>query len=393
MADNDVIDNNYSDYKSEIAFMRAVIFLTVSFLVTVGNVFVLISLKNVKKLKHTTKMFICSLSIADLLVGCILIPLRLNEVFYAPWTRTVRWCELAVSVNVLNISASTFNLMAIIIDRYIYLKSPLHYDRIVTQRRSMIVIVTLWVTVFVFSFVPIFSGAALLSTAYRGEADHLCKYANVLKREYMAFMCVIDILPLVVFAVVYVNIYCIAQAQMKQIKTQARSALSYTHMRMLKRRERRTTRMIITLFLVFYCCWIPAIIADCLSISQSEFVTQPLILFVSVLLYFNSFFNCVIYYAWNDEFRKSFRKLLHVKERPPRFSLRNRRRGSLRQRTLSRIRLGGSSPYILKSEDEDCVGVAYHDEDTTNDINNNNRMGSLNICVDNNDAENTTSHM
>ena len=179
MADRDVADSNYNDFKSEVAFLRAVIFLTLSFLVTVSNVFVLISLKNVKKLKYTTKMFICSLSIADLLVGCILIPLRLNEVFYASWTRTVGWCQLAVSVNVLNLSASTFNLMAIITDRYIYLKSPLHYDHIVTRRRSAVVIATLWASIFVFSFVPIFSGAALLPTAYRGEKDHPVSYTHL----------------------------------------------------------------------------------------------------------------------------------------------------------------------------------------------------------------------
>ena len=142
------------------------------------------------------------------------------------------------------------------------------------------------------------------------------------------FMCVVDILPLIVFAVVYSNIYRIAQAQMKQIKLQARSALSYTHMKILKRRERRTTRMITMLFLVFYCCWVPAIVTDCLSVARSEFVTQPLILIVSVLLYFNSFFNCIIYYLCNDEFRRSFRKLLNVKERPSPLSLRNRARGS-----------------------------------------------------------------
>ncbi|XP_066933248.1 beta-1 adrenergic receptor-like [Clytia hemisphaerica] len=354
-------ENRYSEFKEEIAFLHAVVFLTLSFLITVGNIFVILALRRIKKVKHATKIFIFSLSIADLFVGCILIPLRLNEIFYADWTRTLKWCQLSVSVNILNLSASSLNLMIILIDRFIYVKSPLHYDEIVTPKRSIIVVSLLWTFVIMFSFLPIFSKLAIIPSAYRAEQDHLCKYATMLKQDYLYMMCFSDLVPLVVFGVLYYKIYRVASHQINEIKKQGRRALSTSQMKTLKSRERRMTRMICLLIIVFYCCWIPSILGGFFSIYDGELVTQSFIMVISVLVYSNSFFNCVIYYIYNDEFKKCFRKILHL-DGGDSNGTEKMKSIKLRQRTLSKLRLGIRTPHARVLENQ---------PPETSDLNNN----------------------
>lgn len=304
-------------FTREIIFVVVCTFLTISLLIVFGNIMVLLVLRRVQRIKVTTRMFMVSLSMADLFVGCILIPLRVNEVFYAPWTRTITWCQLSISMNILNLTASALNLLVMIIDRWFYIRIPLRYDKIVTRRRSAVVIATVWTFVLSISFVPIFSGLALQANAGRNNVDHLCKYATTLKRGYLYFMVAGGVICLLTFSIVYFNVVNIANKQIIKIRRQLPpGSISSAELKYLKHREKRNTRMLACLIATFYVCWIPEIVAESLSINDGEYVTQPFIVVISFLVYSNSYCNCAVYYFCNKEFRKHFKKLLHVKERP-----------------------------------------------------------------------------
>ena len=176
----------------DIKLSHVIIFLTITTLILIGNTFTIMALRKVRKLKYTTKLFILSLSGADLVVGIFLIPLRLNSLFHAPWSKTAYWCRLSISFNILNLLASMLSLLLISIERMIYVTEPMKYHLIVTTRRSIIAIISVWILAFNISFVPIFTEAALQDNIERKKNEFMCRYAKNLKtRIYDVYVCYI----------------------------------------------------------------------------------------------------------------------------------------------------------------------------------------------------------
>lgn len=305
---NQSYHESYEEANTEVKYVQVVILSVLSVLIITGNVLILTALRKVKKFQKTTKLFIFSLSIADLFVGAILIPLRLNEVFLTTWSQTVEWCKLSISVNIWNLSASSFNLLALSIEKLIFLAKPLEYDNIVTFKRCAIIIIILWCFFTSVSFIPIFSEIALQDAAVRHAHDHLCKYATTLKDEYLIYMCVCDVIPLVLFGVIYFRILQTAQQQVHKAQARISKSALNREFKHLKKTEKKNTRLLVSLVVVFYICWIPAIIAEYLSIRHAYLVTQTFIFVISALVYLNSFLNSIVYYFFNDEFRKFFKR-------------------------------------------------------------------------------------
>ena len=267
----------------------------------------LLSLRYVKTFRFPTKILIASLCTADILVAFIVIPIRINELFYVQWTRTVTWCKVAISINIWNLLASLFNLLAISTDRLVFIIRPLHYHQILTKQRAIGVVIVIWLLINVISFVPIFTGLALQENARRTKSDYLCKYATTLKREYLATIAAIFITPLLIFATIYFVILRTATTTLEQIRKS--SSLVRREADSIKRSEHKDILVILLLVVIFYACYIPHIVGLILSINQAELITPNFIFVMAVCLYLNSFCNSVVYYCFSAEFRRAFKKV------------------------------------------------------------------------------------
>ena len=336
------------DFKSEIAFARASIMLTLSFLITVGNIFLLITLRrSAKKMKPTSKFFFISLSIADLFVGCIIIPLQLSEVFYAPWRSSIAWCQLSNAMNFFNMWLSCLSLVLFLLDRIVYTESPLRYGRFTTSRRSVIAISLTWSLLFVISFVVAVSGITISSDAQKLKSN-FCN-ALLLKTDYLTGLCLSDVIILITFGAFYKRVDRVSKHQFESIISRSRRAHSILQIKRLTRREMNKTKMMRYLILVFCICWTPSILHDILNAYDREIVTQSFIMVSSFCVYSKSFLNCVVYYNLDERFKKSLQKVLHFNT-----TTIKRKSQKLSDRTLSKLRLGLRTPRprLLESDKE-----------------------------------------
>ncbi|XP_039293033.1 beta-3 adrenergic receptor isoform X3 [Nilaparvata lugens] len=117
----------------------AVVDVCLTFLAASGlasNTLVLVVFYRCPALRSPSNRFVGSLVLADLVSSTVLAPTLIS-------TR-VSLVSLAAGVGTLVATASVFSVVAIAVDRYSAVLSPLHYAMTVTRRRSLAVIALVW---------------------------------------------------------------------------------------------------------------------------------------------------------------------------------------------------------------------------------------------------------
>uniref|UniRef100_A0A8C4QSY9 G-protein coupled receptors family 1 profile domain-containing protein n=1 Tax=Eptatretus burgeri TaxID=7764 RepID=A0A8C4QSY9_EPTBU len=113
-----------------------------------GNGLVLAAVMHSHHLMHgVTHLYICSLSVADLLI-----------VLHGPSIFGRDVCNFLYAVDIACVTVSITTLCVIAIDRYIAVTRPLRYRTVVTRTRACGVVVLLWSLSISMSFLPIFFG-------------------------------------------------------------------------------------------------------------------------------------------------------------------------------------------------------------------------------------------
>ena len=324
---------------SEIAFARAAIMLTLAFLITVGNVFLLITLRRSnKKMKPTSRLFLASISIADLFVGCIIIPSHLKEVFNTPRRSDVTWCQFSTAMNSFNMWMSCISVVLFLFDRIFFIQSPLRYRQFITPGRSVAIVSLMWSLLFLISIVVAVSGITLSDDNAQVMRSRFCN-ALLLKEDYLTVLCFGDVLIILTFGVFYNRVDHVNKRQMESIFSRRRRANSILQFERLTHREINKTKMMRYLIVVFCLCWTPSILQDILNTYDGEIVTHSFIMVSSFCVYSKSFFNCVIYYNFQEGYKKNLWKVLQFNKTSAR-----KKSIKLRDRTLSKLRLGLRTP-------------------------------------------------
>ncbi|KAL8601838.1 hypothetical protein ACOMHN_020573 [Nucella lapillus] len=127
-------------------------------LTLVSNVLVFAAVGSDKKLRTVSNLFIVSLSLADMLVGTVvMVPAALSEACHR-WVLGEAFCPVWASFDVMLCSASVLNVCLISFDRYLSIMTPLRYNALMTARRAGVLLVIAWSIAVASSFVPITNG-------------------------------------------------------------------------------------------------------------------------------------------------------------------------------------------------------------------------------------------
>lgn len=91
----------------------------------VGNLVVIWIVLVNKRMRSVTNYFLVNLSVADAMVSTLNVTFNYTYMLYSDWPFGDFYCKFCQFIAVLSISASVFTLMAISIDRYVAIMSPL----------------------------------------------------------------------------------------------------------------------------------------------------------------------------------------------------------------------------------------------------------------------------
>ncbi|XP_052446857.1 alpha-2A adrenergic receptor [Carassius gibelio] len=120
-----------------------------------GNVLVIIAVFTSRALRAPQNLFLVSMASADILVATLVMPFSLANELMGCWAFGRVWCEIYLALDVLFCTASITHLCAISLDRYWSITQAIEYNLKRTPQRIKCIIVIVWIIAAVISFPPL----------------------------------------------------------------------------------------------------------------------------------------------------------------------------------------------------------------------------------------------
>ena len=293
----------------ELIITKATICMLVLAVSLFENILVLVVLKKDlrNRLRTANSYFIANMSVADVLFAVQNLPLAYNNlVLNGHWVLQgsigMVLCKIDTFFSLISMVTTNLTILTIAIDRFLAVFVP--FKKIITRRICFVIIFLTW----------------LISTMF---ALPMLYYADLKRRTRLHTICTLEdkqILKLwyVVLAgilattlVAMLVLYAAIGMRLWRRRKFPGNLSQTTHARREKR-NRDIFKMLITLIVVFYVCYVPVIT---LSLSHflgfySVFKKKHGRFIAVVMMFINGVINPIIYYIFNERFRDGVKAAL-----------------------------------------------------------------------------------
>ncbi|XP_006021134.1 alpha-1B adrenergic receptor [Alligator sinensis] len=303
----------------------------------VGNILVILSVACNRHLRIPTNYFIVNLAIADLLLSFTVLPFSATLDILGYWAFGRIFCDIWAAVDVLCCTASILSLCAISIDRYIGVRYSLQYPTLVTRRKAILALLSVWVLSMIISIGPLLG--------WKEPAPKDDKVCCITEEPFYALFSSLGsfYIPLIVILVMYCRVYIVAKRTTKNLEAGVMKEMSDSKELTLRihyknihedtlnstkskshnprnsiafklfkfSREKKAAKTLGIVVGMFILCWLPFFIALPLG-SMFSVLKPPETLFKVIfwLGYFNSCLNPIIYPCSSKEFKRAFIRIL-----------------------------------------------------------------------------------
>ncbi|KAM4605907.1 5-hydroxytryptamine (serotonin) receptor 5A, b [Polymixia lowei] len=295
----------------------------------VWNLLVLLTILRVRTFHRVPHNLVASMAISDVMVAALVMPLSLvHELNGRLWKLGRVLCQVWISFDVLCCTASIWNVTAIALDRYWSITRHLEYTLKTRKKISNVMIALTWLLSSIISLSPLFGWGETYSEGMKCQVSQEPSYT--IFSTFGAFY-----LPLCVVLFVYWKIYKAAKfrigtrktntitpmaevIEVKEASQQPQMAFTVRHATVTfqtdgdtwrEQKEKKAALMVGILIGVFVLCWIPFFITE-LIIPLCSCDIPPIWKSIFLWLgYSNSFFNPLIYTAFNKNYNNALRSL------------------------------------------------------------------------------------
>ncbi|XP_052408745.1 somatostatin receptor type 5 [Carassius gibelio] len=280
----------------------AVIYLVVFVVGLTGNSLAIFVVLRYTKMKTVTNMYILNLAVADELyiLGLPFLTAH-NMLGYWPFGNFL--CRILMWTDSISQFTSTFCLTVMSIDRYMAVVHPIRSARWRRPRVAKVINSMVWalsclLTLPVIIYCDVQPELNTCNLSWPEPRD-VWSTAFILYTAMLGFF-----FPLMVICLCYLLIV------IKVKSASARAGLSKRG-----RSEKKVTRMVVIIVVVFVLCWLPFFIINILNLISTlpENSLMTGIYFLTVILtYVNSCANPLLYSFLSDNFKRSFQQVLCI---------------------------------------------------------------------------------
>ncbi|XP_029159817.1 uncharacterized protein LOC114931837 [Nylanderia fulva] len=325
---------------SETNYLLIILYVPVIVLAVTANILVIAVVFKYHYMRSVTNYFVVNLSVADLLVTIICMPVAVIQADSIVWRHGELMCKLSSYLQGVAVAASVFTITAMSIDRYLAIRSPMAFRRVFNRKSTVLVIVALWL-VALGIFAPVLRGMTLHSpttffnltlpdsSTIRGNFSH-----DISRLPPTFYICSEDFRPLGIRAHVFgtacfILVYAIpgfvvilAYSMMGRTLCSRKppfdcdsvegSASSQQSFRLVRER-RRIAWILLLLAVLFALCWLPynmlRLLIDLGVIKEGRSISDALT-YCLFLGHANSALNPVVYCFMTRNFRRSVSEIL-----------------------------------------------------------------------------------
>ncbi|XP_074083585.1 cholecystokinin receptor type A [Macrotis lagotis] len=334
---------------------------SVIFLLSIlGNTLVITVLIRNKRMRTVTNIFLLSLAISDLMLCLICMPFNLIPNLLKDFILGNAVCKTTSYFMGISVSVSTFNLVAISIERYSAICKPLQSRVWQTKSHALKVITATWCLSFtIMSPYPIYSKLVPF-TNYNNQTANKCRFllpSDVIQQSWQTFLLLIlflipGIAMMVAYGLISLELYrgikfdsrqrkssrerksstassnkyedgdgCYLQkSKKKKKKLELQKLSNHTSVKIDRIRssssaanlmaKKRVIRMLIVIVILFFLCWMPVFSVNAWKAYDTDSAEMLLsgapISFIHLLSYTSACMNPIIYCFMNKRFRRGF---------------------------------------------------------------------------------------
>lgn len=234
---------------------------------TITNPLIILAILKTPKLHTPSNVLLCSLALSDLGVGVVVQPM-----FIVFLTSTSLSMSVVKTTTFLFAGASFFTMTAITIDRYLALALHLRYQIIVTNKRTLILTVTIWI-------------ASLLVAIFNGVNTSL---------KHDVSSVIIAFISLVLSSYCHIQIYRIIKRHQQEILKQTRwISLRFASPCCPRIRQGKSIANLYYIHGLFISCCAPYLLVQVIfySFDVADHVIALPIYFTTTLFFLNSTLN------------------------------------------------------------------------------------------------------
>ncbi|KTG45995.1 hypothetical protein cypCar_00025053 [Cyprinus carpio] len=342
-------------------------------LIVFGNVLVIIAVFTSRALRAPQNLFLVSLASADILVATLVMPFSLANELMGCWAFGQVWCEIYLALDVLFCTASITHLCTISLDRYWSITQAIEYNLKRTPQRIKCIIFIVWIIAAVISFPPLITMEKVEGNTCKINEEKWYIVSSSIGSFFLPCIIMV-LVYVRIYQIAKkrtrappgdrmikevgkkendlerdpneklngnpnpkpdedmeessssdhkVSNPCSLKKKSSKGKTKRsqikpgdgdkREVLQTTKTSRWKgrqNREKRFTFVLAVVIGVFVICWFPFFFTYTLTAFCEECVPEPLFKFFFWFGYCNSSLNPIIYTIFNNDFRRSFKKIL-----------------------------------------------------------------------------------
>ena len=241
------------------------------------NIVTIYAIKKSSSLSKTLKTLLLSLAVSDVGVGLIVQPLYTSFLVDLLQQNSPR-CYIYLAFKIVGqfFSASSFiSVVAVSVDRFLAVHLHLRYQELVTHKRVVAVLMSIWV----------FSGIVSLLTLWVNLRE---------TQQFILSIC--GVIGLLLTAVVYIRIYLVSRRHKNQIHTLQLQQVEQVNEMANFASLIKSAVGIFYIFLVLLVCYLPYVIGEAtLRNHDRNIAFKKFYLFSMTLVFLNSSLNPVIY--------------------------------------------------------------------------------------------------
>ena len=319
---NDVDSFDHFDF-SPLSIILIVLYSLVFLVGLLGNICVIVILIKFKSMRTLTNVFLVNLTVGDILVILICVPLTLGNTVYRKWVYGNVMCKLLPFIQGTAIGVSVLSLLAISISRYFAIYKPLTAKIIFSKRNVRILLCFIWVVSFG-SFSPLLYVTSVTEFGIPGIYESMVceeKWESIEdKNIYNLFIfSILFAFPFVIMGVAYIVIGHTLWHGNTILFNNNDTLNAYKKTNLILKQRRRTVKMLICVMSLFGICWLPYYCVNIwidfnLKLESQKNAIELLTLYIYPLVLLlglaNSAVNPICYYFMSRGFKRGFKKML-----------------------------------------------------------------------------------